>query len=189
MGGASRSLRPGLGAQRACGGKIEISGGGRCNFTNVHTAPENFISGNRDFARSALARHTPQDFIALVGRHRVAYHEKKLGQLFCDGSSRQIVDMLLAECAAAGVEVRTNCRVGAARKEASFAVETSQGRFESESLVIAAGGVGRAGLYLTAGSKGLCACCAGSRLFARNVAGPGASPAVNSYSPSRREKN
>ena len=123
------------------GRKIEISGGGRCNFTNVHTAPENFLSENPDFARSALARHTPEDFIALVERHRIAYHEKKLGQLFCDGSSRQIVNMLLEECAAAGAEVLTNCRVGEVGKADLFVVETSRGRFESESLVLATGGL------------------------------------------------
>src|SRR6516162_5057373 len=80
------------------GKKIRISGGGRCNFTNIHTAPENFISGNPNFHKSALARYTPDDFIRLVRRHRIAYHEKKLGQLFCDGSSRQIIHMLLKEC-------------------------------------------------------------------------------------------
>ena len=88
------------------GKKILISGGGRCNFTNLHATPENFLSGNPDFCKSALARYTPADFIRLVDSHGIAWHEKKLGQLFCDGSSRQIVEMLLAECAAANVEIR-----------------------------------------------------------------------------------
>src|ERR1700761_9824191 len=87
------------------GKKILISGGGRCNFTNIHCRPENFISANPHFAKSALARYTPQDFLALVQKHGIAYHEKTLGQLFCDHSARQILDMLLAECADAGVEI------------------------------------------------------------------------------------
>ena len=81
------------------GEKIRISGGGRCNFTNIHCKPENFLSRNPDFCRSALARYTPRDFIALVEKHGIAYHEKKLGQLFCDESSQRIIDMLRAECA------------------------------------------------------------------------------------------
>src|SRR5271156_3312821 len=85
------------------GKKILISGGGRCNFTNIHCQPEHFISANRHFAKSALARYTPSDFIALIERHHIAYHEKTLGQLFCDRSAREIVDMLEAECRAAGV--------------------------------------------------------------------------------------
>src|SRR5829696_2608042 len=121
------------------GRKIEISGGGRCNFTNVETAPGNFISRNPHFAKSALARYTPADFVALVRRHRIAYHEKKLGQLFCDESSRQIVSMLLAECDAAGVEVRTGCRVEEVQKDERFRVKTSRGVFESETLVVATG--------------------------------------------------
>jgi predicted Rossmann fold flavoprotein len=123
------------------GRKIEISGGGRCNFTNVHASPRNFLSTNPHFAKSALARYTPQDFIGLVERHRIAYHEKKLGQLFCDGSSRQIVEMLLRECDAAGVRVLTQCRVGEVHKDTSFALKTSRGEFSSESLVVATGGL------------------------------------------------
>ncbi len=96
----------------APGKKILISGGGRCNFTNVHAGPEDYLCGVPDFPRSALARYTPEDFVALVEKHGIAYHEKKLGQLFCDGSSRQIVEMLLAECAEAGVSVRTGLRGG-----------------------------------------------------------------------------
>jgi predicted Rossmann fold flavoprotein len=123
------------------GRKIEISGGGRCNFTNVNTAPNNFLSANPHFAKSALARYTPSDFIALVERHRIEYHEKKLGQLFCDESSRRIIEMLLAECDAAGVQILTGCRVGELRKDRLFEVRSSRGVFESESLVIATGGL------------------------------------------------
>jgi predicted Rossmann fold flavoprotein len=123
------------------GRKIEISGGGRCNFTNTNTTHANFISANPHFAKSALARYTPADFIALVERHRIAYHEKKLGQLFCDGSSRQIIEMLLRECDAARVEVLTNCRVSEVQKDAHFVVETNRGTFKSESLVVATGGL------------------------------------------------
>src|SRR5215203_2987575 len=115
------------------GRKIEISGGGRCNFTNVNASPGNFISRNPHFAKSALARYTPADFVALVRRHRIAYHEKKLGQLFCDESARQIITMLLAECEAAGVEVRTGCRVEEVRKDELFRVSTNRGALESES--------------------------------------------------------
>src|SRR5215813_3602114 len=95
-----RSDRPGK--------KILISGGGRCNFTNLHCRPENFLSANPHFAKSALARYTPADFIALVEKHRIAYHEKTLGQLFCDGSAREIVSMLEQECRAAGVQIALN---------------------------------------------------------------------------------
>src|SRR5215471_12249560 len=93
------------------GRKILISGGGRCNFTNLHTRPEHFISANPHFAKSALARYTPRDFIGLVERHGIPYHEKQDGQLFCDGSAREILDMLLAECAAAGVTILNGCSV------------------------------------------------------------------------------
>src|SRR5450432_1769364 len=93
------------------GPKILISGGGRCNFTNLGATPENYLSSNPDFCKSALARYTPCDFVALVEKHRIPYHEKKLGQQFCDSSSRAIIDLLLAECAAAKVDIRVNCRV------------------------------------------------------------------------------
>src|SRR6476619_2813300 len=93
------------------GRKILISGGGRCNFTNIGATASNFLSANPHFAKSALSRFTPADFIALVDRHGIAWHEKTLGQLFCDGSSKQIVAMLLAECAAAGVDVRVAHRI------------------------------------------------------------------------------
>ncbi|MGH7820500.1 MAG: NAD(P)/FAD-dependent oxidoreductase [Candidatus Binatia bacterium] len=123
------------------GKKIAISGGGRCNFTNLHGGPESFLSANPDFCRSALARYTPADFIALVERHGIRYHEKKLGQLFCDGSSREIIDMLLAECRGAGVEIRAGCDTRAIRRSSAFSLETSQGVFEAPSLVVATGGL------------------------------------------------
>jgi predicted Rossmann fold flavoprotein len=124
------------------GKKILISGGGRCNFTNLHTAPDNFLSSNPNFHKSALARFTPQDFIELVKKHRIAFHEKKLGQLFCNESSQQILAMLLDECRQANVEIRVNCRVQSVEKLGdTFVVETNQGRFESESLVVATGGL------------------------------------------------
>jgi predicted Rossmann fold flavoprotein len=123
------------------GRKIAISGGGRCNFTNTGTTAKNFISSNPHFAKSALARYTPADFVALVERHRIPYHEKKLGQLFCDESSRLVIEMLLRECDDAGVEVRASCRVGVVKKEELFRLETNRGAFESESLVIATGGL------------------------------------------------
>ncbi len=123
------------------GKKIAISGGGRCNFTNLGAGPENYLSDNPDFCKSALARYTPWDFIALVEKHRIPYHEKKLGQQFCDSSSRAIIEMLLAECAAAGVEIRVNCRVTEVRKPERFALTTSTGPLESATLVVATGGL------------------------------------------------
>ncbi len=124
------------------GKKILISGGGRCNFTNLYTAPENFICRNPNFHKSALARYTPRDFIELVERHGIRYHEKKLGQLFCDGAAQEIVDMLLCEGERAGVTIRTHCRVETVAKQSDrFIITTSQGRFESAALVIATGGL------------------------------------------------
>lgn len=123
------------------GKKILISGGGRCNFTNVNAGPDNYLSHNPHYMKSALARYRPKDFIALVERHGIAYHEKKLGQLFCDTSSKEIVDMLLQECEWADVDIRLNCRVTAVQKNACFQVETNQGRYEADSLVIACGGL------------------------------------------------
>jgi predicted Rossmann fold flavoprotein len=123
------------------GRKIAISGGGRCNFTNTGTTAKNFISANPHFAKSALARYAPSDFVALVERHGIRYHEKKLGQLFCDESSRQIIEMLLGECDDARVDVRTSCGVRAVRRDGLFELETNRGAFESESLVIATGGL------------------------------------------------
>lgn len=131
------------------GKKIAISGGGRCNFTNIHTRPENFISANSHFCKSALARYTPSDFISLVEKHGIKYHEKKLGQLFCDGSSSQIINMLLGECAAAGVEILCGCHVVKVQKDSSFNLETDKGSFASSSLVIATGGLSIAPLGAT----------------------------------------
>lgn len=124
------------------GRKILISGGGRCNFTNIDTRPENFLSQNRHFAKSALARYTPRDFIRLVERHGIRYHEKKLGQLFCDGSATEILSMLEEECSTAGARVVVSCRVaGVTRGDANFAVATTGGTFRAQSLVIASGGL------------------------------------------------
>jgi predicted Rossmann fold flavoprotein len=123
------------------GKKILISGGGRCNFTNLNAGPDNYTSGNPHFCTSALARFTAADFIALVEKHGIAYHEKKLGQLFCDFSSRQIVELLQKECAAANVEIRLDCHVRQVTKPLSFQVETDQGVFECDSLVVATGGL------------------------------------------------
>jgi hypothetical protein len=120
-------------------GKILISGGGRCNFTNRHATAENFLSANAHFAKSALARYTPRDFIAMVERHGIPYHEKTLGQLFCDRSAVDIVRMLEAECAAAGVRILTACTVG--KIAAGFEVETSRGVLSCAALVIATGGL------------------------------------------------
>jgi predicted Rossmann fold flavoprotein len=122
------------------GKKILISGGGRCNFTNLHCTPANFLSANPHFAKSALARYTPQDFIALVEAHGIAYHEKTLGQLFCDDSAKQIVAMLGKECAQAGVETVVNCQVKEIRHTLHYEIETSRGTFHAPSLVIATGG-------------------------------------------------
>jgi predicted Rossmann fold flavoprotein len=123
------------------GAKILISGGGRCNFTNTETVPERFLSDNPHFARSALSRYRPADFIALVRKHRIPFHEKTLGQLFCDGSAREIVAMLLAECAAAGVDVRVAHRVVDVSRAERFAVETDRGTFHASALVLATGGM------------------------------------------------
>lgn len=123
------------------GRKILISGGGRCNFTNTGTSPENFVSANPHFCKSALAGYTPQDFIDLVKKHRIAFYEKKLGQLFCRDSARLIVEMLLGECEKYGAEVSTSCKVMRVERGKAFHVETSLGNFTSESLVIASGGL------------------------------------------------
>ena len=125
----------------AVGRKILISGGGRCNFTNIYARPENYLSRNPYFHKSALARYTPQYFIELVERHQIPFYEKKLGQLFCKGSAREIVQMLLAECTAANVEIITSCNVSAVTRTTSFTVETDRGRFQSETLVVATGGL------------------------------------------------
>ncbi len=129
------------------GKKILISGGGRCNFTNLDVKPENYISNNPHFCKSALARYTPQDFISLVEKHGIKYHEKKLGQLFGDGSAKEIVQMLQKECDEAGVEIKVNCTIDKIERiinsgsETSFRVTSSLGEFPSETLVIATGGI------------------------------------------------
>lgn len=123
------------------GRKILISGGGRCNFTNLDTKPENFISGNPHFCKSALARYTPNDFIDLVKKHKIDFYEKKLGQLFCRDSSRKIVEMLLTDCEKAKVEILTNCSVKKLDKNDFFEIESNRGFFKCESLVVATGGL------------------------------------------------
>ena len=123
------------------GRKILISGGGRCNFTNAGTVPERFISDNPHFCRSALGRYRPADFIAMVQRHGIAFHEKTLGQLFCDGPAGAIVAMLLAECAAGGVDVRLGQKITGVSKPDLFRVETAEGDFVAERLVLATGGL------------------------------------------------
>jgi predicted Rossmann fold flavoprotein len=125
----------------SAGKKIRISGGGRCNFTNIHTTPEHFISGNPNFHKSALSRYTPEDFIDLVRRHRIAYHEKKLGQLFCDGTSQQIIDMLLQECSRARASIRLDCKVTSVRKDGRYRISAGTDEMDCESLVIASGGL------------------------------------------------
>ena len=132
------------------GKKILMSGGGRCNFTNTGASPANYLGANPHFAKSALARYTPADFIALVEQHGIAYHEKELGQLFCDDSSKQIVRLLLDECAAAGVHIQTNCGVERVRRtNEGFAVLTVSGEVHAESLVVATGGLSIPGMGAT----------------------------------------
>lgn len=122
--------------------KIRISGGGRCNFTNRQVGPANFHSANPHFCRSALARYTPADFLEMVDRHRIAYHEKHRGQLFCDRDSQQIIDMLVAECEVGGVSWRRPCEVyGVVPSDGGFFLKTSTGSLEVKSLVIATGGL------------------------------------------------
>jgi predicted Rossmann fold flavoprotein len=131
------------------GKKIAISGGGRCNFTNVFTSPDNFLSANPHFCKSGLARYTPADFISLVEKHGIAWHEKKLGQLFCDGSSQQVIDLLLRECQTAGVEIRCGCQVLKVSKDERFSVLTNKGSLDSRALVVATGGLSIAPLGAT----------------------------------------
>ena len=125
-----------------CGKKILMSGGGRCNFTNTGTSPANFLSRNPHFCKSALARYRPADFIELVERHGIAYHEKELGQLFCDESSKQIVKLLLDECAWAGVRIVTGAGIDGVRHDGgNFVVATAAGTFRAPKLVVATGGL------------------------------------------------
>ncbi|MBY5458278.1 NAD(P)/FAD-dependent oxidoreductase [Rhizobium leguminosarum] len=126
---------------RAPGEKIRISGGGRCNFTNIHAGPKNFLSANPHFCKSALARFTPADFIAMVERHGIAWHEKTLGQLFCDDSAKDIIRMLLAEMRMAGAVLHLGTEIsGVEKTEVGFRVSTSEGHYEASSLIVAAGG-------------------------------------------------
>lgn len=126
---------------RAPGEKIRISGGGRCNFTNINAGPKNFLSANPHFCKSALARFTPADFVAMVDRHGIAWHEKTLGQLFCDNSAKDIIFMLLDEMRAAGATWHLGVEIsGVEKTEGGFRVATSEGLFEASSLVIATGG-------------------------------------------------
>lgn len=126
---------------KAIGEKIRISGGGRCNFTNLNAGHTSYLSQNPHFCKSALARYAPSDFVALVENHRIAYHEKKLGQLFCDESSEEIIDMLKQECDSASVDIRTGCEVGEVKKRECYKLSTSVGDFGCESLVVATGGL------------------------------------------------
>ena len=123
------------------GKKILMSGGGRCNFTNLHCEPANFISANPHFCKSALSRYTQWDFIALVEKYGIPYHEKESGQLFCDNSSKDIVAMLLAECEQAGVEIRTSVGIEAVSYDSGYTTRTAQGNFTSTALVVATGGL------------------------------------------------
>jgi predicted Rossmann fold flavoprotein len=123
------------------GKKILISGGGRCNFTNLHCQPENFISSNLHFAKSALAAYTPADFIGLVETHGICFHEKTLGQLFCDGSAQQIVSMLESECRDAGVRILTSVNVESVEHENGFTIRTGEDEFRAAALVVATGGL------------------------------------------------
>src|SRR5579872_3065673 len=123
------------------GKKILISGGGRCNFTNIHCTPENFLSANPHFAKSALARYTPGDVIALVEKHHIAYHEKTLGQLFCDGSAREMLTMLEEECRAANVHVFLSTHIQEVRRTSEFFVRSATDQFHAPALVVATGGL------------------------------------------------
>ncbi|MBT1451796.1 NAD(P)/FAD-dependent oxidoreductase [Glaciecola sp. XM2] len=124
------------------GGKILMSGGGRCNFTNMYASPENFLSQNPHFCKSALSRYTQWDFIALVEQYKIAYHEKTLGQLFCDNTAKDIVDMLMQECTKAGAIVTNRCEVGeVAYQDGVYSVHTAKGEYQAPALVIATGGL------------------------------------------------
>src|SRR3954462_4951942 len=123
------------------GKKILISGGGRCNFTNLHCRPENFLSANPHFAKSARARYRPADFVALVEKHGIAYHEKTAGQLFCDGSAREIVTMLERECRAVNVNIQTNVEVERVSHTDHFSLNACEYIYEAQALVVATGGL------------------------------------------------
>jgi len=124
-----------------CGRKILISGGGRCNFTNIHCRPEHFISANPHFAKSVLARYTPEDFLSLVRQHRIPYHEKTLGQLFCDRSAQDILNLLEMECQSAGVRIFVNSAIQEVSRTSEFVARASGTEFRSPVLVVATGGL------------------------------------------------
>jgi predicted Rossmann fold flavoprotein len=123
------------------GEKIRISGGGRCNFTNLHASPKNYICANPHFVKSALASYTQHDFIKLIESYNIAYHEKTVGQLFCDGSAKQIIQMLLDLCAIYHVDIKLNCVVGDVTKGNSFNIQSNLGDFTSDALIVATGGL------------------------------------------------
>ena len=123
------------------GKKILMSGGGRCNFTHLNSTPANFLCANPHFPKSALARYTPWDFTSMVIEHGIAYHEKTPGQLFCDNSSKDILNMLVAECDKAGVTIRSHCEINSVEYRAGFHLQTSGGAYRSETLVVATGGL------------------------------------------------
>lgn len=123
------------------GKKILISGGGRCNFTNIHTRAENFISSNKHFCKSALARYTQQDFIDLVNRHKISWHEKALGQLFCDGSAKSIVEMLVKECEDVHVDIRLSHTITDIVQDDGFRIKSDRGTFKASAVVLATGGL------------------------------------------------
>ncbi len=154
------------------GKKILISGGGRCNFTNLHTGPENFLSANPHFAKSALARYTPADFIKLVEKHRIAYHEKKLGQLFCDRAASDITAMLERECLDTGVEIRLNTNIVSAEKDEAqpqageFGIQAEDANFAAPRLVVATGGLSIAKIGATSFGYDL------ARQFGLNIVPP-----------------
>ncbi|MDF1530628.1 MAG: aminoacetone oxidase family FAD-binding enzyme, partial [Sedimenticola sp.] len=130
-----------LDSSKKVGKKILMSGGGRCNFTNLTVEPDNYVSANPHFCKSALKRYTQWDFIALVEQYGIAYHEREHGQLFCDESARDILDMLLAECDKAGVSLVKGCVVESISYSSSYQINTAQGVYQTESLVIATGGL------------------------------------------------
>jgi predicted Rossmann fold flavoprotein len=127
--------------QRHIGEKIRISGGGRCNFTNIHTSPQQYLSENPHFCRSALAGFTPKDMIEMLNKHGITYHEKTLGQLFCDHSSKQIITMLGEECASGNVTIQTECSIQAVNKSDLFTITTDKGIYQASCLVVATGGL------------------------------------------------
>jgi predicted Rossmann fold flavoprotein len=155
-----------LESSNRAGQKILISGGGRCNFTNVGSEPENFISDNPHFAKSALARYTPDNFVAMVERHRIAWHEKKLGQLFCDRSAQDILTMLEEECVRVGVRVKLSTLVKEVRHAGQFTAVTGEHEFASDALVVATGGLSIPKMGATAFGYDL------ARQFGLKVVGP-----------------